>query len=126
MLVTFGPLGGAKKWLEETNSSFPFFQNPSRNLYTAFGMTKSIKKVLCIAAMVYYAEQLCSGHALPKPYEHFQEDIFQMGGDVIISKSGSVTFTYCSKVTVDRPSVDHILQVLQKPTNAEESGKCDY
>lgn len=119
MLVTFGLLDGARQWLKETNSSLPFYQDPSRNLYTTFGLSRSVKKVWGMASMICYAEHLCSGHTLPKPYENYQEDIFQMGGDFITNQFGSVIFAYCSKTSADRPSVDQILYALQNTTSCE-------
>lgn len=54
--------------------------NSSRQKLTEFSILICLisNQVWGMASMICYAEHLCSGHTLPKPYENYQEDIFQV------------------------------------------------
>ena len=44
--VSFSPVDGARQWVDDTRSPFRMLMDPSRTLYSAFGLPKSIAKVL--------------------------------------------------------------------------------
>ena len=85
--------------------------DPKLELYTAFGLRKSLAKVWGIASLVYYAEQLCEGKALVKAEK--DDDLHQMGGNFIIDRHGNMAFVYCSKISTDRPAVQHLVDVMK-------------
>lgn len=84
-----------------------------RNIYSAFGLNRSVYKVWSVSAMLFYAEKMAQGVPLPKPYENVHDDTQQMGGDFILGKEGKVEFVYCSQQSWDRPSIDLLLQALK-------------
>jgi len=45
VLVSFGALEGAKRWLQETGFSFPLYLDSDRKIYSAFGLPRSIAMV---------------------------------------------------------------------------------
>ena len=87
------------------------FLDPSRKLYSAFGLKRSVAEVWRISALVYYAEQKRAGRKLVPMYEH--DDPTQMGGDFVISCHGNVALIHRSKVSTDRPTIDEIVSCLE-------------
>ncbi|KAK0052273.1 peroxiredoxin-like 2C [Biomphalaria pfeifferi] len=112
LIVSFGEQLGADNWLKETNCPFDMILDPYRKIYLSFGLHRSVSKVWSCACMVYYVEQLLKGRQLPRPLENVHDDPQQMGGDFILDNTGRVVFSYCSKVSNDRPSVDQILAAI--------------
>ena len=45
VIVSFGVPEGARRWLEDTKSPFPFWLDQGRTLYRACGLHRSLKKV---------------------------------------------------------------------------------
>ncbi|GAB1599856.1 uncharacterized protein LOC115217480 isoform X4 [Argonauta hians] len=113
LLVFFGSLTSIQQWLEQTKTSYPAFQDPSKHIYSALGLKRSIKKVYGIDTIQYYSEELASGTDIPTPYENYKEDVYQMGGDFIIDCTGQLLFTYRSQTVADRPSVKQIVDTLK-------------
>ena len=82
-----------------------------RKLYCAVGLGKSMYKVWGVGSMTFYAEQLCAGKAFVAGEK--DDDLHQMGGDYIIDRQGKMSLVYPSKVSTDRPSVDHLVTVMK-------------
>ncbi|XP_064083612.1 uncharacterized protein LOC135199463 isoform X3 [Macrobrachium nipponense] len=112
VVVTFGDVVGAERWLLETNCPFPYFTNPSRALYKALGLRRSIDLVWNAASLSYYGGKLAKNEPLPQAYADIKDDPHQMGGDFILDKEGRLLFAYRSKTPSDRPSVDLIIKAL--------------
>jgi len=114
VIISFGLMEGAQRWLEDTKVSYKMLLDPERRIYHAFGLYRSVAKVWGVASLVYYAEAMVAGRPLPKPYENVHDDTQQMGGDFIIDAQGVVRFVYPSKSNTDRPSVSAIVDELKK------------
>lgn len=112
--MSFGDQKGAQQWLVETSCPFPMLLDSQRKVYTAFGLHRSVSKVWGVEEMVYYAESMAKNIPLPNPSQYVNDDPQQMGGDFIIDKDGVVQYMYCSKKSIDRPSVQDILDNLKK------------
>jgi len=91
----------------------------NREIYHAFGLKKSFKKVWGTFSLVYYAEQILSGRSLPKPYENIHDDPHQMGGDFIVDSSKRVIFSHPSQSPSDRPGVCQLIVAMA--TNSDSS-----
>jgi len=111
IVVSFGNVEGAKKWLQDTKCEFRMFVDPERRLYNALGLKRSVAKVWSIAALVYYAEQKCTGRKLVAMFE--EDDPTQMGGDFILDEYGKLALVHRSKVSTDRPSVEELLKCVR-------------
>jgi len=120
IVVSFGNVEGAKKWLQDTNCEFRMFVDPARLLYNAFGLKRSVAKVWRISALVFYAEQKRAGRKLVAMFE--EDDLTQMGGDFVFDKDGTLSLVYRSKVSTDRPSVEDLLKCA-KEVNTIKSEK---
>lgn len=46
LVLTFGEVVAAKRWLEETGCSFQMYADPERKVYNALQMGRSIRQVL--------------------------------------------------------------------------------
>lgn len=71
-------------------------------------------KVWKADSMIYYGEQLARDVNLPKPYADYIDDPLQMAGNVIFDSDAQVVFIHASKYPADRPSVEDMLNVLEK------------
>eukprot|EP00105_Crassostrea_gigas_P044785 XP_019928933.1 PREDICTED: uncharacterized protein LOC105343367 [Crassostrea gigas] len=114
IVVSFGDQKGAQQWLVKTSCPFPMLLDSQRKVYTAFGLHRFVSKVWGVEEMVYYAESMAKNIPLPNPSQYVNDDPQQMGGDFIIDKDGVVQYMYCSKKSIDRPSVQDILDNLKK------------
>jgi len=109
VIVTCGSKSGAEKWKKDAECPFTILIDSSRKLYQMFGMNRSIAKVWGTSSMNNYAENIIAGQKLFAPFDN--DDVNQMGGDIIISKSGVIRFLHVSKTSFDRPSLQDILQI---------------
>ncbi|GFR76811.1 selenoprotein L [Elysia marginata] len=125
LLVSFGEEYGAKRWLEETGSSFDMVLDPQRKIYQAFGLNRSVSKVWSIECMCFYAEKLIQGRTFPTPLENVHDDPQQMGGDFILDAAGTVILTHCSKISSDRPSMETLLSVLRSMDSTSKLDELD-
>jgi hypothetical protein len=90
---------------------FPVLRDPERAAYRAFGFGRpGALRIWAPRTLAFYARKLLRGQ-LPR---HFQSDPFQLGGDVLVGPEGSPCWVYRSDEPADRPSVDSILQVLER------------
>lgn len=111
IVVSFGNVDGAKKWIQDTKCEFKMFVDPKRQLYISLGLKRSVAKVWGISALVYYAEQKRAGRKLVAMFE--EDDPMQMGGDFVLDKQGNLALVHCSKVPTDRPSVEELLKCIK-------------
>ncbi|XP_020915345.1 uncharacterized protein LOC110252835 [Exaiptasia diaphana] len=111
VIVSFGNLSGAKKWLEQTQCPFPMFIDNNRQLYKSLGLKRSVSKVWNTSTLIYYAEEKKKGRPLIGIFE--EDDPTQMGGDFIVDSQGNMKLVYRSKVANDRPTVKELLQALE-------------
>lgn len=113
VVVTFGSLSGAQRWLSETKCPFPYYSEPTSSIYQLLGLKRSVGSVWNTATLSYYGAQVAKGISLPQAYTDIKDDPHQMGGDFLLNKHSQVQFIYRSKVPSDRPSVDLILSALR-------------
>lgn len=111
VIISFGSVKGAKKWLQDTKCEFRMFVDPERQLYNALGLKRSVAKVWSISALIYYAEQKRANRKLVAMFE--EDDPTQMGGDFVFDKNGKLVLIHRSKVSTDRPSVENLLECVR-------------
>ena len=87
------------------------YVDPTRQLYSAFGLNRSVAKVWSIPALTFYAEQKRAARKLVALFE--EDDPTQMGGDFVLDAGGKVVLIHRSKVSTDRPSVEDLLKCLK-------------
>lgn len=109
LVVSFGGLEGAGVWLQQTGCSFPLLLDPGRKLYRTFGLDSSHGQVLRFGTLLRYSEFPAQERPFPDVPSHLLEDIYQMGGDFLLSDSGAVLLRRPSKTPLDRPALGDIL-----------------
>uniref|UniRef100_A0A673BAS7 Uncharacterized protein n=1 Tax=Sphaeramia orbicularis TaxID=375764 RepID=A0A673BAS7_9TELE len=109
VIISFGCREGASHWLEETGFQYDMLLDSDRELYTAFGLGASVRKVLNFSNMLLYAEYVMDHMEFPRGLPSIQDDMFQLGGDFVLDEYGTVLFSHRCHSPIDRPTVDHIL-----------------
>ncbi|CAG5928458.1 unnamed protein product [Menidia menidia] len=110
LVVSFGGPEGARLWLDQTSCPFPMLLDPQRKIYRSFGLGSSYAKVMRFGCLLQYSEFVAAGRDFPDVPPRLLEDIYQMGGDFLLDDGGKVLLRHPSKIPLDRPSVDAILQ----------------
>lgn len=113
VVVTFGEMSGAERWLQETKCPFPYYRDPTRALYCHLGLKRSIKNVWNTSTLRFYGCESAKGTPLPHSYSDIEDDPHQMGGDFILDKDFKIVFIYRSKTPSDRPVVNEVLEALK-------------
>ena len=108
--ISFGIEYWARMWLQETQSPFPFYIDPERNTYHAYGLQSSIFRSWMPQNLWYYAKATLQGR------EKFGKrgDPHQLGGDFIVDSQGIVRLAHPSKEPTDRPSIKKLLHILNQ------------
>ena len=97
-------------YVKQRKLEWPLLLDRDRSLYKAYGMHRGgWTKVLGPAAMLTYFKLILKGR-MPR-MSH--DDVWQLGGDVIIDPEGVVRLHHVSKTPADRPSVESLLEVVQ-------------
>lgn len=112
LVVTFGSLEGAKKWLQDTECPYQLLRDEKRELYTSMGLYRSVAKTWKTDSVSFYGEAIRAKAELPEFVQG--DDPHQMGGDLIIDKDGRLLMVYASKHSKDRPMVEDIITELKK------------
>ena len=103
---------------EEWNTSGTFycdfihFCDPDKVFYKAYGFDRSLAGVWGPVSLDFYVAEQMSGREM---HPSKGQDVNQMGGDILIDSSGSVTLPYYSKTNTDRPTLQAILDTLRSP-----------
>jgi alkyl hydroperoxide reductase subunit AhpC len=109
-VVTFESEPIAKKYIDQTRLPWPVLMDRRRELYRAYGMGRgAVSRILGPGSWWAYLKLLFRGHRLQAP----TDDVYQLGGDVLIDPSGIVRLHYVSRTPVDRPDVVNVLALVR-------------
>jgi len=115
IVVSFGSVQGAAGWLQSTGCELEMYLDQERVLYNSLGLQRSVSKVWNIATINYYASQVAEGRKLPTAMSGVEDDPLQMGGDFTFHcEQQTLVMTHQSKTPKDRPTIDNIIQRIQK------------
>ena len=106
ILLTYSGTFWLESWRKHTNVPYPLLMDHHKEVYKAYGLTKSIWGIFAPRLIWYYLK----GLHLPL----IKGDPFQLGGDFIVDAEGKLRFSYRSAEPTDRPSVDLLLSELRK------------
>ncbi|MCS7001429.1 MAG: redoxin domain-containing protein [Dehalococcoidia bacterium] len=91
----------------EGETPYPLLSDPTRAAYAAFGLRRGgLRDIWTVGALASYLANLRRGR---RPIVRPSADLRQLGGDVILSPTGAVTYVHRSVEPADRPSVDTLL-----------------
>jgi len=113
IVISFGVKKGAQQWKEDANCAFHVYLDPTRKLYSKFGMNQSVAKVWSRQTIGLYVSAKLANVTIPIPYGDMEDDPLQMGGDLIFNSDGLPVLTYLSSTPADRPSVSNIIDFLK-------------
>ncbi len=110
LIISFGGLLAAQKWVEETCVTYDLLLDPERKIYDSFGLERSLLRSWDLKTIWTYIKLLASG----KKWRGIQGDSSQLGGDFIIDPHGIIRLAYRSYDPTDRPSIDLLLDELRR------------
>ncbi|XP_005736844.1 prostamide/prostaglandin F synthase-like [Pundamilia nyererei] len=109
VVISFGCQEGASYWVDQTGCQYDMLLDPSRKMYSAFGLGASLQKVLNFGNMLIYSEYVANDMEFPRELPWIQDDMFQLGGNFVLDEHGRVLFSHRCQSPIDRPSVEDIL-----------------
>ncbi|MED6294476.1 hypothetical protein CHARACLAT_021413 [Characodon lateralis] len=120
MVVSFGNVEGAQLWLEGTGCTFKMLMDSQRKVYRSLGLGSSFSKVLKFGCLMQFSEYSIANRDFPDVPHRLLEDIYQLGGDVLLDEMGKVLFSHPSKDPLDRPSLTDVLQAAVADSTGPE------
>ena len=110
LIISFGTLPAAERWLEETCSPFRLLLDPERTVYQAYGMERSLARSWNLRTIWRYVRLLTSG----RRWRGIQGDSAQLGGEFVVDAEGIIRLAHRSHDPTDRPDVDDLLSDLRQ------------
>ena len=108
-VVTFENDFLARCYVEDTALIWPILIDTTREVYQSYGMlAASFWDIWGVKTWKVYFKELLKGNTLKKS----DGDIYQRGGDVLISPDGIVRLHHIGEGPADRPAVEQILRVV--------------
>ena len=104
-----------EKWRSHTQCSQEQIADPERLLYKLFGLGRlpaHMSKWKTLALNVY-GGMMASGIMVDYP-ETEPGDVYQAGGDAIVSQEGEVVYSFRGSAPYLRPPVEELLSALDK------------
>ncbi|XP_005477429.1 uncharacterized protein LOC102076080 isoform X4 [Oreochromis niloticus] len=78
VVISFGCQEGASHWVKQTGCQYDMLLDPSRKIYSAFGLGASLKKVLNFGNILIYSEYVANDMEFPRELPWIQDDMFQV------------------------------------------------
>lgn len=109
VVVTFENDFLARCYVEDTALVWPILIDTTREVYKGYGMlAASFWDVWGLKTWRVYFKEMLKGNT-PKKSDG---DVYQRGGDVLVDPEGIVRLHHIGEGPADRPSVEHILKVI--------------
>jgi peroxiredoxin len=108
LIITFGQVTLARRWMEETCVDYPVLLDPEREAYTAYGLERSWIRSWNFRTFLTYLKLFLSG----RKWRGVQGDSAQLGGDFVIDRQGILRLAYRSRDPADRPPVEMLLEAI--------------
>lgn len=94
---------------------FEVFCDPDRVAYRYFGLERGgLSMFFSLRVLGRYIRMIVSGLWPHRP--EAGEDVYQLGGDFVLSAERRLLFAYRSHDPADRPTVEDLIQHLSVPT----------
>ena len=115
VLLTFTTADLLDEYQERRDLSLPILIDANRDVYAAYGLGRgSIGRVWGWATLRRYAQILRSSGRGMADLVSATEDTRQLGGDFVIAPDGRLSWGYWSEGPADRPSVDDVLEAVER------------
>jgi len=110
MAVTFQSAEVAGAYVEQTGWPWPMLVDTERSLYNAYSMHRGgLWAIWGPKSWWGFLKLILKGRRLRPP----AGDVYQLGGDVLLDPSGSLRLHHVTRVPVDRPDVESILDLVR-------------
>ena len=115
VVVTFEIPQRVKAYMAETDFPWSFLIDASRSLYDVYGMNRgSFQAIWGPHNWGEYFRLMVRGRMPRLPHD----DVYQLGGDVLIDSGGIVRLHHVSRGPADRPSIDSLLSAVKAETDS--------
>lgn len=105
-------------YIARYNWNVPLVCDPARTAYAAFGLERTRWLTFFSPRVLWgYFRGMFKGYGVKRPYAG--EDLQQLGGDFILSRSARIEYAYRSADPTDRPSVTDLLSRVPLGTPIE-------
>ena len=110
MAVTFQSGDVVDRYVQRTGWPWPFIVDPDRELYTAYAMHRgSLWAIWGPRSWWGFLKLILKGRPLERP----SGDVYQLGGDVLVDPSGGLRLHHVTRIPLDRPEVESILEIIR-------------
>ncbi len=111
-VVTFSQPDFLRAFEEQMGLPFRIYADPDRAVYRAFGFERgSFARVwLDPRVLLRYAQLLRRGRRLQRS----DQDMLQLGGDVVIDRRGRLAWIHRSEGPEDRPTVETVASAVRQ------------
>ena len=105
-LVTFASPRAAGGYGRRFDLGMPVLSDPERGWYRALGLPRgSTSTVFRWRTLREYGSLMAKGRRLERP----TDDIHQLGGDMVVDRSGRISWLYRSDAPDDRPTAGDVI-----------------
>jgi len=92
---------------------FPLVSDPQKVAYKVFELgSAQLKDFLSIKVLWKFMRRILTGWLPSLGYS--KDDLFQLGGDFVVDAKGRVVYKFKSSSPADRPTIQFLLEQLQK------------
>ena len=99
------------KMLKGLDVTFPILLDREKKAYDVWGMGRAsvFQAMFSPKLNVRYAKLLLKG----EKFLGFAPDMFQLGGDFVVDRSGKIGFAHLMRDNGDRPGVDKLIEAVR-------------
>lgn len=111
--ITFSSPPEALKLVQELKLPFPLLSDSQKEAYKIFELgSAQLKDFLSPQVLWKFMGRILTGWMPSLGYS--KDDLFQLGGDFVVDGRGDVVYAFKSSSPADRPTIQFLLEQLQK------------
>lgn len=112
VVISFAEPERLAPYQEHHHWPFILLADPKRIAYQAFALKRlSLLRVFSPSTLRLYIRLLREGK---KIQSYGKDDYYQAGGDFLIDRQGDILFAHRSQNPADRPSIEKLLEVIDR------------
>lgn len=116
--ITFSSPPEALKLSQELKLPFPLVSDPQKEVYKVFELgSAKVKDFITLKVLWKFLGRIFTGWFPSLGYS--KDDLFQLGGDFVVDANGEVVYAFKSSSPADRPTIQFLLDQLQKAKAGE-------
>ena len=116
--ITFSSPSEALKLSQELKLPFPLVSDPQKEVYKVFELgSAKVKDFITLKVLWKFLGRIFTGWFPSLGYS--KDDLFQLGGEFVVDANGEVVYAFKSSSPADRPTIQFLLDQLQKAKAGE-------